>query len=92
MNLNIENWKEFLLSDYFDIVAGKYHYPNEYDIGDTPYISASSENNGVAQKSIWLQIFMATVSLPEKSDVQHFINQMTFVPQVMLMFFIQGLD
>ena len=50
MNLNIENWKEFLLSDYFDIVAGKYHYPNEYDIGDTPYISASSENNGVAQK------------------------------------------
>lgn len=50
MNLNVENWKEFLLSDYFDIVAGKYHYPNEYDIGDTPYISASNENNGVAQK------------------------------------------
>lgn len=50
MNLNAENWKEFLLSDYFDIVAGKYHYPNEYDIGDTPYISASNENNGVAQK------------------------------------------
>ena len=50
MNLNTENWKEFLLADYFDIVAGKYHYPSEYDIGDTPYISASNENNGVAQK------------------------------------------
>lgn len=50
MKLETENWKEFLLSDYFDIVAGKYHYPNEYDIGNTPYISASNENNGVAQK------------------------------------------
>ncbi len=50
MNLNAENWKEFLLADYFDIVAGKYHYPDEYDVGNTPYISASSENNGVAQK------------------------------------------
>lgn len=50
MNLNVENWREFLLSDYFDIVAGKYHYPDEYDNGNTPYISASSENNGVAQK------------------------------------------
>lgn len=50
MNLNTENWKEFLLSDYFEIVAGKYHYPSEYDIGETPYISASNENNGVAQK------------------------------------------
>lgn len=50
MKLNVETWKEFLLSDYFDIVAGKYHYSNEYDIGNTPYISASNENNGVAQK------------------------------------------
>lgn len=50
MKLKTENWKEFLLADYFDIVAGKYHYPNEYDIGNTPYISASNENNGVAQK------------------------------------------
>ncbi len=50
MNLNTENWKEFLLADYFDIEAGKYHYPDEYDVGKTPYISASNENNGVAQK------------------------------------------
>lgn len=50
MNLNVENWREYLLSDYFDIVAGNYHYPNEYDVGNTPYVSASNENNGVAQK------------------------------------------
>ena len=50
MKLKTQTWKEFLLADYFDIVAGKYHYPNEYDIDNTPYISASNENNGVAQK------------------------------------------
>ena len=31
-------------------MAVKYHYPTEYDMGNTPYISASNENNGVAQK------------------------------------------
>lgn len=47
--LNISIWKEFKLSDLFNIVAGKYHYPDEYEIGNTPYISASNTNNGVAQ-------------------------------------------
>lgn len=42
-------WREFLLSDYFDIVAGIYHYPDEYEDGETPYISASNLNNGVGQ-------------------------------------------
>ena len=47
MNLNINNWKSFLLADYFDIVPGKYHYQDEYESGDTPYVSASNTNNGV---------------------------------------------
>lgn len=47
--LNISIWNEFKLSDLFNIVAGKYHYPDEYEIGKTPYISASNANNGVAQ-------------------------------------------
>ncbi len=50
MNLNVADWKEFRLSDYFEIVAGKYHYPSEYDEGLTPYVSASNENNGISQK------------------------------------------
>lgn len=50
MNLNLRQWKEIQLNDYFDIVAGKYHYPDEYDIGQTPYVSASNENNGIKQK------------------------------------------
>jgi len=47
MSLNTENWKEFLLYDYFNIIPGKYHYPEEYEEGKTPYYSASNENNGI---------------------------------------------
>lgn len=47
MNLKTDNWKEFLLFDYFNIIPGKYHYPEEYEEGTTPYYSASNENNGI---------------------------------------------
>ena len=47
--LDISNWQEFKLSDLFEIVAGKYHFPDEYENGTTPYVSASNINNGVAQ-------------------------------------------
>lgn len=47
--LDTSLWKEFKLSYLFNIVAGKYHYPEEYENGKTPYISASNSNNGVAQ-------------------------------------------
>lgn len=47
MNLNTNTWKSFLLYKYFDIVPGKYHYQDEYDVGETPYVSASNTNNGV---------------------------------------------
>ena len=49
LSLNCHNWKNFLLFDYFDILPGKYHYPDEYDEGTTPYYSASNENNGIGQ-------------------------------------------
>lgn len=48
--IDTSQWKEFKLSEYFEIVPGKYHYPEEYDIGKTPYVSASNENNGIGQK------------------------------------------
>ena len=47
--INTIEWKEFKLNDYFDISAGHYYYPDEYVEGNTPYISASNANNGVAQ-------------------------------------------
>ena len=47
LDLGVAEWKDFLLSDYFDVVPGKYHYPDEYEDGKTPYYSASNENNGI---------------------------------------------
>ena len=46
-SLETFKWKEILLSKYFDIFPGIYHYPEEYEEGETPYYSASNENNGV---------------------------------------------
>ena len=50
MKLNIEKWEEFFLGDLFNIEAGIYHYPDEYEDGETPYVSASNIQNGISQK------------------------------------------
>lgn len=50
MILDTSKWKNFHLDKLFTISAGIYHYSDEYDIGDTPYISASNENNGIKQR------------------------------------------
>lgn len=47
MKLDTSEWMEFNLVDYFDVTAGKYYYPSEYEEGTTPYISASNTNNGI---------------------------------------------
>ena len=49
-NLNVSKWKEFKLTDLFTIDAGKYHYPEEYEEGETPYVSASNMNNAIAER------------------------------------------
>lgn len=50
MMLNTDRWEYFNLGKLFDITAGIYHYSDEYDVGKTPYISASNENNGIQQR------------------------------------------
>lgn len=49
IKLETKEWKNICLSDYFDVKAGIYHYPDEYNDGLTPYLTASNENNGVGQ-------------------------------------------
>lgn len=49
MELNVQDWKEFKISRLFDISAGNYYCSDDYDIGSTPYVSASATNNGVGQ-------------------------------------------
>ena len=50
MNLNVNDWKSFCLDKLFKIEAGIYHYKDEYDEGNTPYCSCTTENNGIIGK------------------------------------------
>lgn len=50
MNLDTSKWKWFNLNNLFEIKAGNYHYPEEYDVGETAYVSASNENNGISAR------------------------------------------
>lgn len=52
--LEVNNWEYFNLDKLFKINAGKYYYSSEYDAGQTPYVSATNKNNGIA-KSINLE-------------------------------------
>ncbi|MBS6187855.1 MAG: N-6 DNA methylase [Gemella haemolysans] len=46
-NLNVDEWIEFSLIDYFNMDSGKYISKDNYNNGDTPYISASDTSNAV---------------------------------------------
>lgn len=48
--MDTRNWQIFELEKLFDIRAGIYHYSHEYSEGDTPYISATNNNNGIQQR------------------------------------------
>lgn len=50
IDFKIENWKEFELNRLFEISAGNYYSVDEYEEGDTPYISASATNNAISQR------------------------------------------
>lgn len=47
--IEVNNWIEFKLIDFFDMTPGKFYYSDEYSIGNTPYVSASNTNNGIMQ-------------------------------------------
>lgn len=48
--INSKSWQEFSLDRLFEIEAGKYYYSDEYEEGETPYISASATNNGISKR------------------------------------------
>lgn len=50
MRLDTTNWKTFNINRLFIVEAGKYYYSDEYTNGETPYCSASAENNGISKK------------------------------------------
>lgn len=64
--LNTQHWKSFRIKDLFNVKAGKYHYPAEYTEGETPYISATAENNGMKEKISLIPDFAGNVITIEK--------------------------
>lgn len=50
IDLKVDEWEFFNLNKIFYIGAGKYYYSDEYDLGDTPYVSASNKNNGIGNR------------------------------------------
>ncbi len=52
MELNVQDWKEFKLSDYFNVVGTTTTkldtLIDEYGIGNYPYVTTQATNNGVA--------------------------------------------
>lgn len=48
MNLNLDEWKEFILEDLFDIKKGKRLTSADQEEGTNNYIGAIDSNNGVA--------------------------------------------
>ena len=49
MKLNVEHWKEFRLDEIFNIERGSSLYITDCEEGETPYASASADNNGISQ-------------------------------------------
>lgn len=47
--LTDRTWKWFVIEELFDVKPGRYYYPDEYDNGNTPYCSASANDNSVSQ-------------------------------------------
>jgi type I restriction enzyme M protein len=47
-NIDTTTWKRFRYDDLFVITRGKPLYKKDFELGDIPYISASSNNNGVS--------------------------------------------
>ncbi len=78
VNININQFQEFLLYDYFDINAGIYHNLDEYGEGDTPYISATMENNGIGKEISLNADFMAGAITTEKINSTAFYQPYDF--------------
>ena len=50
MNLNVETWKEFRLTDIFTVKGGFYNKKPEHSIdGHVPFLASTESNNGVTE-------------------------------------------
>lgn len=78
VTLDTNTWKWFLLKDIFKVKAGKYHYKDEYDAGNTPYLSATAVNNGVGERISLSPEFEGGVITTEKVKCTAFYQPKPF--------------
>lgn len=69
---NTDRWGKFCLNDLFEIGAGKYHSKDKYEDGETPYVTASANNNGIAQRISLTPDFKGNVITTGKVDCAAF--------------------
>ena len=48
LSFDVNEWKDFVLENLFDIKRGESLYITDSEKGDVPYASASAENNGIS--------------------------------------------
>ena len=78
LELKTEDWKWFRVGDWFNVVAGKYHYPSEYSEGETPYLSATAVNNGIGNFIDLGAEFDGNVVTTEKVNCTAFYHSLPF--------------
>lgn len=76
--IDTSSWKCFNLEELFYVTAGKYHYSYEYEAGDTPYISATTNNNGINESINLKPEFKKNVITTEKVNCSAFYQPEDF--------------
>ena len=78
IQLNTNEWEWFVVKDIFDVKAGKYHYKEEYEDGETPYLSATAVHNGVGGRINLSPEFEGGVVTTEKVGCTSFYQPVPF--------------
>lgn len=64
--LNVNEWKEFCISDLFEVERGNITSLNEIESGEVPIVSASGENEGIS--------FYGAVEAPYSNNITFSMN------------------
>lgn len=78
MQLHVEEWQDFEINRLFNIEAGRYYSAEDYEYGETPYVSAAATNNGVGQKINLSPDFLGNKIVTGKVECKAFYQHKPF--------------
>lgn len=78
LSFETSKWQWFEIGSIFNVKPGKFHYPSEYVDGETPYLSATSLNNGLSTKIDLDAEFKGNVITTEKVKCKAFYQPYDF--------------